>query len=134
MKDFDHKRKERAARDRTFVIGGESLVMRKGIRPEAMLPWEGITAESNPSEVLQTLDQIVCDFIEPADGARERYMQLRAREEDPLTLADLEELVEWLIAEQTGRPTGPPSVSGLSAVAPRTGSTGGSSLQEAPAA
>lgn len=127
MKNFDEKRKIRADRDRSFTIGGESFVIKSGLRPEVMLPWESIGETTAASEVLVTIDQLVHEMIEPADDAHARYDALRQRDEDPVTLEDLQELIEWLIAEQTGRPTGQPSGSTPSAVTTPTGSTESSS-------
>lgn len=128
MKDFDTKRKERSDRDRSFQIGGETFVRRTGLRPEVLLPWEKIGEDTPASEVLETIDLLVTDFIEPGDDAVARYQALRARDDDPVTLEDLQELVEWLVSEQTGRPTGLPSGSTPSAPPPADGSTGDSSL------
>lgn len=130
MKDFDAKRKARMDRDRSFKIGGEEFTMRAGLRPEVLIPWEQLTEETSAAEVLQILDSIVLDFLEPYGDSHDRYRALRERVEEPITLQDLQELVEWLIAEQTGRPTGQPSSSTPSAVPPGTGSTEGSSLRE----
>lgn len=129
MKDFDTKRKERSDRDRSFKIGGETFVRRTGLRPEILLPWEKIGDDTPASEVLETIDLLVTDFIESGDDAVARYKALREREDDPVTLEDLQELVEWLVAEQTGRPTGPPSGSTPSGAPQGNGSTGASSLQ-----
>ena len=133
MKDFDQKRKERASRDRSFTLGGETFTMRIGLRPEVLVPWEQLDETTAAGEVLQILDTIVLDFLEPYDNQHDRWRTLRERTEDPVTLQDLQELVEWLIAEQTNRPTGQPSGSTPSAVPPGTGSMGGSSLREAAA-
>ena len=130
MKNFDEKRKARMERDRTFQIGGETFVMRVGLRPEVLIPWEQLTEETSATEVLNILDSIVLDFLEPHEDAHQRYLDLRQRTEDPVTLTDLQELVEWLIAEQTGRPTGQQSGSTPSAPTPPTGLTAVSSSRE----
>lgn len=133
MKNFDDKRRIRLEADRQFTIGGETFTQKTGLRPEVLLPWENIGADTPASEVLATIDQLVHDFIEPADDAHARWDALRKRDDDPVTLQDLQELVEWLIEEQTGRPTSPPSASTPSAPTQPTGSTEGSSSPPAEA-
>jgi len=111
VKDFDEARRRRAEQDREFTIGGERFVMRAGVRPEVLAPYEGLTADTSPTESLQIIDELVMAFVEPTDDAARRWVRLRERDDDPVTLQDLTELVQWLVEGQTGRPTVPPSPS-----------------------
>jgi len=110
MKDFDIARDERSAQDRDFRIGGESFRMKSAVRPEAMIGYEGLTGETSALDALRVVDDMVISFLEGAD-AEARYRKLRERDEDPVSMDDLNALVEWLVTEQTGRPTQVPSPS-----------------------
>ncbi len=103
MHDFDERREERATADREFKLGGEVFVRRSGIRPERMTDYEDLTPQASSRDALKVIDNLILSFLEP-DG-HDRYLKLREREEDPLTVSDLNDLVRWLISETTGRPT-----------------------------
>lgn len=111
MKDFDQVREERRQADRSFKIGGETFVRKVGVRPEVLAEYEKLEETTAATETLELIDGIVVDLIEDADGGHDRYRALRQREEDPLSLADMQEMVQWLVEEETGRPTQPPSPS-----------------------
>lgn len=115
MKNFDEQRAARALADRGFQIGGETFTRKASVRPEATEPWEAITLESTSKETLANIDETVCNMIEPGvKGAdHKRWLELRKREEDAVTMGDLLELVQWLIAEQSARPTEQPSSSSV---------------------
>ena len=49
-------------------------------------------------------------FLVPED--QERWTNLREREENPVTIVQLNAILEWLVGEQTERPTQTPSPSG----------------------
>lgn len=111
MKNFDEQRALRVQEDRGFQIGGEQFIRRASVRPEATEPWENVNLETSHRDTLASLDETVTNLIEPGEKneAHKRWMKLRTREEDAITLGDLLELMQWLVAEQTGRPTEPPS-------------------------
>lgn len=112
MKDFDTRRKERAERDRGFTLGGESFVMKAGVRPEVLAAYEAIDVAATPEAKLAQMDGMVLDFLETEDGAaEERWRKVRSIEENPVTLQDIQDVIEWMIEAQTGRPTGQPSAS-----------------------
>lgn len=111
MKNFDVARAERANRDRGFKIGGEEFLRKTGVRPEIMIAWEALGTNQDSEAVLNAVDEIVVGFLDPTNDAEARYRKIREREEDPVTLADLVELVQWLVEEETGRPTQQPSAS-----------------------
>lgn len=111
MKDFDEARRARAEQDREFTIGGERFVMRAGVRPEALTAYEQLQPGTGSAKTLSVIDELVMAFVEPEDDASGRWTRLRERDADPVTLQDLQQLVEWLVEGQTGRPTVPPSPS-----------------------
>lgn len=119
--DLDLKREERSQRDRTFQIGGEHFVMRVGVRPEVLAAYDDLTEESTAVDGINVMDEVILSHIEDINGAHDRWRELRTRDDDPVTVDDLAALVEWLLAEQTGRPTQRPSASGRGPENPPTG-------------
>lgn len=126
MHNFDEGREARKQADRTFQIGGEVFVRKVGVRPEVIAAYESLNDSENATETLALIDSVVCDMIDDAGQAlaegdrikkigakgHDRYRKLREREVDPLSLADMTSLVEWLIETETGRvPTQQPSPS-----------------------
>lgn len=113
MKNFDKVRRERIDRDREFIIGGETFAYRSGVRPEALVPWfqlqsgESLVGETRLSQEqqLKVMDDTVLAFLE--EGQAEKWASVRMSVENPVTLKDIDALIEWLIEEQTGRPTEP---------------------------
>lgn len=134
MKNFDEQRALRAQADRGFVIGGEEFLRRTSVRPEATEPWENVTIDSTQKETLAAIDETVCNLIEPGEKseAHKRWMKLRLREDDAVSLGDMLELIQWLVAEQTQRPTEPPSNFSDEPEETGTPSTGGSSSPDTP--
>ena len=112
MKNFDDDRAARAAADRSFQIGGETFVMKVGVRPEVLADYEKLGSNDSAVESLKVIDTLILDFVETDGDAVDRYHAIRARDDDPITLRDMTDLVDWLVKEQTGRtPTLPPSPS-----------------------
>lgn len=102
--------------ERTFVVRGETFTWRD-VRPEvltAFTPAESAEDEKSDPEdnsgIWKTLDEQIALFLVPEDV--ERWNNLRAREENPVTIVQLNAILEWLVAEQTERPTQTPSPSG----------------------
>ena len=46
-----------------------------------------------------------------ASEEHEKWAELRAREDKPVTIGQMNAILTWLMEEQTGRPTEPPSPS-----------------------
>lgn len=113
MKNFDQSRSARrtSAEERAFTIGGETFVAMDAVRPEDLVKYESITKDTSASETLNIIDGLILSMIEQSDDAATRYRAVRARRDDPITLEDLQELTEWLVERQTGRPTGKPASS-----------------------
>ena len=74
----------------------------------------------DPNAVWELMDRQILLFL-PEDE-QEKWKKLRADENKPVTIAQMNALLTWLMEEQTGRPTEAPSPS-----APGRGSTGTSS-------
>jgi hypothetical protein len=125
VKNFDTERKAREipVEERTFVLGGETFIGRSSVRPEALTKWDGITEDMSVGDVLQATDDTILALIEDTDDAHARYLALRQKEEDPLTVPDLVAVGTWLVEVQTGRPTEPPTGSTDSPSTPGTTST-----------
>jgi hypothetical protein len=134
VKDFDTDRKARSipVEDRTFILGGETFIGRESVRPEALTKWDGITDEMAVGEVLQATDDTILALIEDTDDGHARYLALRQREDDPISVPDLVEVGTWLVEVQTGRPTEPPTASTDSPSTPGTTSTGEHSSPDTP--
>lgn len=105
MKNFD----ELLAQDRTFQVGGETFSWRD-VRPEVLTSF---TADTNGSTddnaVWRLLDDQIMLFLDPTET--DRWTALRARDENPVTIVQLNSILTWLLEEQTGRPTETPSPS-----------------------
>ena len=81
-------------------------------------------------EWLTALDDTVLAIIEP-EYAEQWHAVRRPDLPHPLSLADINSLVEWLVPEVVGRPTGSPSASSPSDGRTGTSSTDDSSSPEA---
>jgi len=103
------------SQDRTFVVRGETFTW-NDVRPEvltAFKPSENGDAEKDPDDnsgIWAQLDEQIMLFLVPEDRAR--WTNLREREENPITIIQLNAILEWLVGEQTERPTQTPSPSG----------------------
>ena len=113
MKNFDEARRNRQASrdDRTFQLGGETFVLRTGIRPDVLAPYDDLGPNTTTVDTLKILDQLLLDLVEPDENAAERYHAIRANEQDPVEMSDLLDVIEWATEVYTARPTGKPSVS-----------------------
>jgi len=125
MKNFDEERQHRAERDRSFTIGGETFTYRASVAPEKMAAWnEAVTGEVSLGERkwLELYDETILGMLEP--GQEEKWASVRNPDLDvPINLRDLTDLMEWLLAEQSGRPTESPSDSSETAGETATDST-----------
>jgi hypothetical protein len=124
-KNFDEEvRAERFARDKTFVIGGETFSYAADFTPEQFseivaeyvaMPVATVSAQ----ESARIVDGAIKGFL-GADEESERWDALRARagggaesaDELAVTAYDMRQVLLFLIQEQTGRPTEAPSRSG----------------------
>lgn len=84
------------------------------------------------NEWLGVIDQTIEAILEPE--YHDAWKEVRAPDlAHPLSLGDLQDLMEWLVEQVVNRPTGKPSDSSPSDGTTETESTGASSSPEAPA-
>jgi hypothetical protein len=95
--------------DLTFVLGGETFTMHY-VRPEVLAAWEDDPKDEKAIDALKRLDERVKMFLSP--DQHERYDAVRARDDKPVTMAQLNDLATWVIEVQSDRPTQQPSPSG----------------------
>jgi hypothetical protein len=136
MRNFDEGRhaRRRTEEERTFVLHGETFVLRAAVRPEVLNAFDLISDASGVTETMKALDEMFVDLIDDRDGAADRYATIRADDTDPITLEDLDDVVKWMIEVVTGRPTSSPSGSTDGREATGTTSTVDSSSQALQAA
>ena len=107
-KDFN----DLLAKDRSFIVQDKTFTWRD-ISPEALTMFDPdkITGKNgdDPNTVWKLMDAQILLFIEPTQ--HEMWTELRARQESPVTIAQINAILTWLMEEQTGRPTEPPSPS-----------------------
>lgn len=135
-RDFDQETKQAQLpkEEREFILGGEPFVAMANIRPEVLAEFEKIQKDTPALEVLQILDDLIVQMIEPDDDAETRYRAVRARTKEPVTMQALQTVGEWLVEIATGRPTGPPVDSSASHATTGDTSTGDSSSPARPLA
>ena len=105
MKNFD----DMLAKDREFTVGGETFHWRD-VRPEVLTTFDtDETPSGDLNDTWKVVDARVLQFLEPDE--HDRWRALRARDENPVTIAQLNAIVTWFIEAQTGRPTEAPSPS-----------------------
>lgn len=110
MKDFDTERALRVERDRTFKLGGRTFTRKAGVKPEALTEYEDMPDDVSAQDAVAIMDRTLLAFLIPEDHAS--FNEMRSEEaENEVTVDDLADLVRWLIAENTGRPTSKPSPS-----------------------
>jgi len=122
MKDFDQERATRTIPDvdeRTFTLGGETFTIRPSVRADTLAATSAVSQESSVADDVDAFDSVIEGFLEETD--RPRYRTLRGRETDPVTFKDLMDVVGWMVAVNSGRPTqlASPSTAGPE----RTGTT-----------
>ena len=115
MKDFN----ELLAKDREFKIQDQTFTWRD-VRPEVLTMFETNVNGDDPNAVWDLMDRQILLFISADE--HERWKELRAREDAPVTIGQINAVLTWLMEEQTGRPTEQPSPS-----APGRGKTAASS-------
>lgn len=108
MKNFD----EILDQDLEFQLGGEKFKMRF-VRPEVLAAWEDEPIDEKSIDLLKKQDERIIMFLNGDDGSRDRYLALRAREDDAVPMVVVNELLTWMIEVQTARPTNTPSPSAV---------------------
>lgn len=104
---------ELLAPDHTFTVRGQTFSW-KEVRPE-VLSAMGIALGKveddgeDPNVGWAAIDDQILLFIVPED--HDKWRELRAREEYPVTIKQLNAILDYLIGEQSDRPTQTPSPS-----------------------
>ena len=107
MRNFD----EMLATDREFTVGGETFHWRD-VRPEVLTSFEPSRNGDGPDDdnaAWRLMDDQILLFI--GKDEHDKWVSLRARDDNPVTIAQLNAILLWLMEEQTGRPTVQPSPS-----------------------
>ncbi len=105
-RDFDSERYE----DLEFIVAGESFKM-KYVRPEVLAAWEDEAAADKSEDALKQMDARIKLFLDDSNGAIERWDKLRTREDNPISMGQINEILLWMVEVQSGRPTSVPSPS-----------------------
>ena len=104
IKDFN----DLLAQDREFRVQDEVFTW-KDVRPEVLSAFEIDVNGDDPNAVWGLMDRQILLFL-PAEE-QEKWKKLRLDEEKPVTIGQMNAVLTWLMEEQTGRPTEPPSPS-----------------------
>jgi hypothetical protein len=104
MKDFN----ELLAQEREFRVQDQTFKW-KDVRPEVLSEFETGVNGNDPNAVWDLMDRQILLFLPTED--QERWKELRAREDAPVTIGQINAVLTWLMEEQTGRPTEQPSPS-----------------------
>jgi hypothetical protein len=96
--------------DLEFIVAGESFKM-KYVRPEVLAAWEDEPAADTSESALKQMDSRIKLFLDNSNGAIERWDALRAREDNPISMGQINDLLLWMVEVQSGRPTIQPSPS-----------------------
>jgi hypothetical protein len=110
MRDFDSEKP-----DLEFKIGGETFVAQR-VRPEVLAELADQENTGDTKDALKIVDAQILSFLGD-NGDRERWQALRAREEDPITIGQMNALLQWMLEASSDLPTVQPS---LSAAGPGT--------------
>lgn len=109
MHDFDQERSELYVdQEREFKIAGQTFSLRQSVRPEVIAIWEELPPDAGSSLVYSTLDRLIKEFLVD-DGSRERWDEVRAQEEDPITVRDLWQVWYFVLENNVRFPTRQPS-------------------------
>lgn len=101
MKDFN----ELLAEDREFRVQDQTFTW-KDVRPEVLTAFEIDANGDDPNAVWGLMDRQILLFL--PESEQEKWKTLRADEEKPVTIAQMNAILTWLMEEQTGRPTEAP--------------------------
>ena len=102
MKDFN----ELLAQDREFKVQDQVFVW-KDVRPEVLSAFDIDVNGDDPNAVWGLMDRQILLFL--PESEQEKWKTLRADEDKPVTIGQMNAVLTWLMEEQTGRPTVAPS-------------------------
>lgn len=112
MRDFDQERRIREETDRRIKIGGKEFTYKASVAPEVVLAWNsaatGETEGLTEARWLELFDETILAMLDP--GQEAAWAEIRDRNSaHPINLADLRDVLQFLMEQATGRPTTPPS-------------------------
>lgn len=96
--------------DLEFEIAGEKFLARI-VRPEVIAAWEDEGIPEKSEDALKRTDERIEMFLDQSNGQLDRWRALRARDENPVSMGQLNRLLMWLVEIQTSFPTEQPSPS-----------------------
>lgn len=107
MRDFD------TTPDLEFKLGGETFVAQR-VRPEVLAEFASDNVDleeaQDSTKALALLDERIEAFLEHEED-RARYRELRQRTRNPVTIGQLNALLEWMLEVSSDLPTEQPSTS-----------------------
>lgn len=95
--------------ERTFVVRGETFTW-QDVRPEVLDEILAPSENGDSKGMWERQDEMIMFFLVPED--HERWQNLRSRDKEPVTIAQFNAILEYLVEAQTERPTQTPSPSG----------------------
>ena len=117
-RNFDE---ERAAQDLDFVIRGQKFSIQY-VRPEVIAAFEDEEIPDKAVDAVAWTAEHIKLFLNDANGATDRWDKVRGQEQNPVSLGEMNELLQWMIRVNSGLPTEPSAPS-----APGRGRTAASS-------
>lgn len=102
MKDFN----ELLAKEREFKVQDQVFAW-KDVRPEVLSEFDIDVNGDDPNAVWGLMDRQILLFL--PESEQEKWKELRKDEDKPVTIGQMNAVLTWLMEEQTGRPTEPPS-------------------------
>jgi hypothetical protein len=94
--------------ERTFVVQGETFTWHD-VRPEVLDTILAPSENGKEENMWTRQDEMILEFLVPED--HERWKKLRERTDKPVTIAQFNAILEYLVEAQTERPTVTPSPS-----------------------
>jgi hypothetical protein len=136
MKDFDALRSEREQRERTFKIAGREFRFRPAVPAEKYSLYLHLADQQSkanwPEESFEIMNGTILELLEPE--SRDAWNEVISNHLDhPISLLDMDQIIQHCVAVQTGRPTTPLSPSGTQGGSGSTTSTDASASAAAPA-
>lgn len=107
MHDFDMERAHRPVKQ--FKLCGEVFDLQPGIQPEVYAAWRDSETDSFV-KVVETTDTLILAFLVPEH--RDKWKRLRQVSDGPdvISEGDMRDIIVFLVANETERPTpAPPS-------------------------
>lgn len=109
-KDFN----DLLATDRQFKVRDKTFTF-VDVKPEVLTLFDAEAAvngngkEEDDALVWRLLDAQIMLFLD--ESGQKEWQDLRARDTEPVTIAQMNGILTWLLEQQTGRPTETPSPS-----------------------